>query len=78
MALIRKTFYFLFAVFFILVQLPSGCQAGLDFSQPFPSGEFAVFESCKFSWGKCRKECLENEKPCGNCRLNFLCCRQSI
>uniref|UniRef100_A0A2I3GHM5 Beta-defensin n=1 Tax=Nomascus leucogenys TaxID=61853 RepID=A0A2I3GHM5_NOMLE len=62
--IIVKTFYFLFAVFFILVQLPSG--------------EFAVCESCKLRRGKCRKECLENEKPDGNCRLNFLCCRQRI
>ncbi|XP_012312782.1 beta-defensin 105A [Aotus nancymaae] len=78
MVLIRKMFYFVFAVFFILAQRPSGSQAGLDFSQPFSSGEFAVCESCKLGRGKCRKECLESEKAVGSCRLNFLCCRRRI
>uniref|UniRef100_F7AB49 Beta-defensin n=1 Tax=Callithrix jacchus TaxID=9483 RepID=F7AB49_CALJA len=76
MALMRKMFYFVFAVFFILAQRPSGSQAGLDFSQS--SGEFAVCESCKLGWGKCGKGCLESEKAVGSCGLNSLCCPQRI
>uniref|UniRef100_A0A8I5NHT5 Beta-defensin n=1 Tax=Papio anubis TaxID=9555 RepID=A0A8I5NHT5_PAPAN len=65
----------IFKMYFVL---NLGCQAGLEFSEPFPSGRFAVCESCKLGRGKCRKECLENEKPDGSCRLNFLCCRQRV
>ncbi|XP_011890928.1 PREDICTED: beta-defensin 105A isoform X2 [Cercocebus atys] len=50
MALIRKTFYFVFAVFFILVQQPPGCQAGLEFSEPFPSDISWKAPSAAVSW----------------------------
>ncbi|XP_045391582.1 beta-defensin 105 isoform X6 [Lemur catta] len=38
MALSRKTLYFVFAFFFTLAQLPSGCQAGMDYPYSFPGG----------------------------------------
>ncbi|KAL2761584.1 beta-defensin 105 [Daubentonia madagascariensis] len=78
MALSRKMFYFVFALFFILAQLLSGCQAGIDYSQSFPGGEFAVCEPCRLGRGKCRKMCLEDERIEGNCRLNFFCCQKRI
>ncbi|XP_069903201.1 uncharacterized protein [Oryctolagus cuniculus] len=53
-------------------------QAGLDYSQSFPGGEFAVCEPCRLGRGKCRKVCLENEKISGNCKLNYFCCRHRI
>uniref|UniRef100_I3M5U9 Beta-defensin n=1 Tax=Ictidomys tridecemlineatus TaxID=43179 RepID=I3M5U9_ICTTR len=64
MAPCRKMFYFVIALFFVLAQ--------------FPSGEFAVCETCRLGRGKCRKICLESEKIYGNCRLNFFCCRPKI
>ncbi|XP_045391577.1 beta-defensin 105 isoform X2 [Lemur catta] len=39
MALSRKTLYFVFAFFFTLAQLPSGCQAGMDYPYSFPGGQ---------------------------------------
>ncbi|XP_062055284.1 beta-defensin 105-like [Lepus europaeus] len=78
MALSRKTFYFVFVLLFILAQLTSEGQAGLDYSQSFPGGEFAVCEPCRLGRGKCRKVCLENEKISGNCKLNYFCCRHRI
>ncbi|XP_037668716.1 beta-defensin 105 [Choloepus didactylus] len=73
-----KIFYFIFAFFFILNQLPSGCKAGFDYSQPLPGGESAVCEPCKLGRGKCRRICLENEKTVGNCKGNFYCCRRKV
>ncbi|CAH6787109.1 beta-defensin 12 [Phodopus roborovskii] len=78
MALNREVFYFGFALFFIAVQLPSGSWAGLEYSQSFPGGEFAVCETCRLGRGKCRRVCLDNEKIAGKCKLNFFCCRERI
>ncbi|XP_020006992.1 beta-defensin 12-like [Castor canadensis] len=78
MATCKKIFYFVFALFFILAQLPSGCKAGLEYSQSFPGGEFAVCETCRLGRGKCRKVCMEEEKVDGYCKLNFFCCRQRV
>ncbi|XP_054421825.1 beta-defensin 12-like [Pteronotus mesoamericanus] len=55
-----------------------GCLAGLDYSWPFPGGEFAACEACKLGRGKCRRTCLEDEKVVGSCKLNFFCCRRRI
>nr|XP_055190775.1 beta-defensin 105A-like [Nyctereutes procyonoides] len=54
------------------------CQAGLDYSQPFPGGDFAVCEPCWLGRGKCRRICTEDEKVVGNCKMNFFCCRRRI
>ncbi|XP_045391585.1 beta-defensin 105 isoform X9 [Lemur catta] len=78
MALSRKTLYFVFAFFFTLAQLPSGCQAGMDYPYSFPGGEFAVCEPCRLGRGKCRKMCLEDERIKGRCKLNFFCCQKRI
>nr|XP_004672998.2 beta-defensin 12-like [Jaculus jaculus] len=78
MAPSRKPFYFGLALFFILAQLLSGCLAGLEHSQSFPGGEFAVCETCRLGRGKCRKECKQDEKIAGNCKLNFFCCRLKV
>ncbi|XP_008587621.1 PREDICTED: beta-defensin 105-like [Galeopterus variegatus] len=78
MALSRKMFYFILALFFILAELPTVCQAGLDYSQSFPAGEFAVCEPCKLGRGKCRKVCMEDEKIDGRCKLNRFCCRRRV
>ncbi|XP_012981842.1 beta-defensin 12 [Mesocricetus auratus] len=78
MALSREMFYFGFALFFIAVQWPSGSWAGLEYSQSFPGGEFAVCETCRLGRGKCRKVCLDSEKIAGKCKLNFFCCRERI
>ncbi|XP_023592530.1 beta-defensin 12-like [Trichechus manatus latirostris] len=74
----RKILYFLFAFFFILDQLPSGCKAGLDYAQLFPGGELSVCEPCRLGRGKCRKMCLETEKIAGYCKVNFFCCQERI
>ncbi|XP_023364860.1 beta-defensin 105-like [Otolemur garnettii] len=78
MALSRKMFYFVFTLSFILVQLLSECRAGIDYSQPFPGGGFAVCEPCRLGRGKCRKMCLEDEKVEGSCKLNFFCCQKRL
>ncbi|XP_021075593.1 beta-defensin 12-like [Mus pahari] len=78
MALCREVFYFGFALFFVVAELPSGSWAGLEYSQSFPGGEFAVCETCRLGWGKCRRTCTENEKIAGRCKLNFFCCRERI
>ncbi|XP_032324379.1 beta-defensin 105 [Camelus ferus] len=78
MAPSRKMFYFVFAFFLILAQFPPGCQAGLEYVQPFPAGEFAVCEPCRLGRGKCRKMCTEEEKVVGSCKLNFVCCRRRM
>ncbi|XP_036919291.1 beta-defensin 12-like [Sturnira hondurensis] len=78
MALSRKLLYFVFVFFFILAQCPSGCWAGLEYSQPFPGGEFASCESCRLGRGKCRQTCKEDEKVVGSCTLNYFCCRLRI
>nr|XP_025873737.1 beta-defensin 12-like [Vulpes vulpes] len=54
------------------------CQAGLEYSQPFPGGDFAVCEPCWLGRGKCRRICTEDEKVVGNCKMNFFCCRRRI
>ncbi|KAM8933011.1 beta-defensin 105A-like [Lycaon pictus] len=78
MTLSRKMSCFFFAFFFILAQFLSGCQAGLEYSQPFPGGDFAVCEPCWLGRGKCRRICTEDEKVVGNCKMNFFCCRRRI
>ncbi|XP_016074616.1 PREDICTED: beta-defensin 105-like [Miniopterus natalensis] len=78
MAPSRKMVYFVFVFVFILAQGPSGCQAGLEHSQPFPGGEFSACEQCKLGRGKCRRVCTEDEKVVGNCKLNFLCCQRRV
>ncbi|XP_070259808.1 beta-defensin 12-like [Myotis yumanensis] len=78
MAPSRKMLCFVFVFFFILAQCPSGSRAGLEYSQPFPGGEFAACESCRLGRGKCRKMCTEDEKVVGSCKLNFFCCRRRI
>ncbi|XP_010620864.1 beta-defensin 105 [Fukomys damarensis] len=78
MAPSRKMFYFVFILFFIVAQLLSGCQAGLDYSPSFPAGEHSACDTCRLGRGKCRRMCLEHEKVEGNCMLNFFCCRERI
>uniref|UniRef100_A0A8C2W1I4 Beta-defensin n=2 Tax=Chinchilla lanigera TaxID=34839 RepID=A0A8C2W1I4_CHILA len=78
MAPSRKIVYFVFTLFFILAQLPSGCRAGLDYAPLFPAGEGSVCETCRLGRGKCRRACLENEKVEGNCMLNLFCCRERL
>ncbi|KAF3825608.1 hypothetical protein GH733_005590, partial [Mirounga leonina] len=78
MTLSRKMSYFVFAFFFILAQFLSGCQAGLEYSEPLPGGEFAACEPCRLGRGKCRRICTEDEKVVGNCKMNFFCCRRKI
>uniref|UniRef100_A0A8C6N0X8 Uncharacterized protein n=1 Tax=Mus spicilegus TaxID=10103 RepID=A0A8C6N0X8_MUSSI len=70
-ALSREVFYFVFALFFIVVEWPSGSWAGLEYSQSFPGGEIAVCETCRLGWGKCRRTCIDSEKIAGWCKLNF-------
>ncbi|XP_034375741.1 beta-defensin 12-like [Arvicanthis niloticus] len=77
MALSREMFYFGFALFFIVVELPSGSWAGLEYSQLFPGGEFAVCETCRLGQGKCRRTCMDSEKIAGKYKLNF-CCQERI
>uniref|UniRef100_A0A8D1UI02 Beta-defensin n=1 Tax=Sus scrofa TaxID=9823 RepID=A0A8D1UI02_PIG len=55
-----------------------GCQAGLEYAQPLPAGDFAPCEPCWLGRGKCRKMCTEDEKVVGNCKVNFFCCRRRI
>ncbi|XP_014650887.1 PREDICTED: beta-defensin 12-like [Ceratotherium simum simum] len=74
----RKVFYFVFAFFFVLAQFPTGCQAGLEYHQTFPGGDFAACESCRLGRGKCRRMCAEGEKVVGSCKPNFFCCRRRI
>ncbi|XP_012879681.1 PREDICTED: beta-defensin 12-like [Dipodomys ordii] len=74
----RKTFCLILTLFSILAQMPSGCEAGLEYSQSFPGGEFAVCETCRLGRGKCRKSCMEDETVVGNCKLNIFCCRRRI
>ncbi|XP_032960718.1 beta-defensin 105-like [Rhinolophus ferrumequinum] len=74
----RKMLYFVFFFFFILAQLPSGCQAGLQNSQPCQEGEFAACQPCRLGRGKCKRICAENEKVFGMCELNFFCCRRRL
>uniref|UniRef100_A0A8C0KID8 Beta-defensin n=1 Tax=Canis lupus dingo TaxID=286419 RepID=A0A8C0KID8_CANLU len=64
MTLSRKMSCFFFAFFFILAQFLSGCQAGLEYSQPFPGGKlnpspiistfrtpsWSVFAVCEPCW----------------------------
>ncbi|XP_027621244.1 beta-defensin 105-like isoform X2 [Tupaia chinensis] len=50
-----RKMYFAFALF-ILAQLPSECQAGLEYSESFPGGEFAVCEPCRLG-----REALMNQ-----------------
>ncbi|CAN0469579.1 unnamed protein product [Rangifer tarandus platyrhynchus] len=78
MALSRKVFYFVLAFFFMLAQFPSGCQAGLQYSQPLSAGDMSPCEPCWLGRGKCRKMCNEDEKIVGNCKVNFFCCRRRI
>ncbi|XP_057553740.1 beta-defensin 105-like [Hippopotamus amphibius kiboko] len=78
MVLSRMMFYFVVAFFFILAQFPTGCQAGLEYSQPFPAGDFAPCEPCRLGRGKCRKMCAEDEKIVGTCKVNFVCCRRRV
>ncbi|XP_036106334.1 beta-defensin 105 [Molossus molossus] len=73
-----KMLYFVLVLFFLLTQCPSGCQAGLEYSQPFPGGDFAACESCMLGRGKCRRVCTEDEKAVGGCKLNFFCCRRRV
>uniref|UniRef100_A0A8C6WDQ2 Uncharacterized protein n=1 Tax=Nannospalax galili TaxID=1026970 RepID=A0A8C6WDQ2_NANGA len=54
----REMLYFGFALLLILAHLPSGCWAGLEYSQPFPGGDFAVCEPCRLGRGKCRRVCM--------------------
>ncbi|KAM9670351.1 beta-defensin 105-like [Dama dama] len=74
----RKVFYFVLAFFFMLAQFPSGCQAGLQYSQPLSAGDTSPCEPCWLGRGRCRKMCKENEKIVGNCKVNFFCCRRRI
>ncbi|XP_039733290.1 beta-defensin 105-like [Pteropus medius] len=74
----RKLLYFVFVFFFILARFPSGCQAGLEYSEPFAGGELAACETCRLGRGKCRRRCPEEEKMVGSCKLNFVCCRRRI
>ncbi|EHB10474.1 Beta-defensin 105, partial [Heterocephalus glaber] len=74
----RKMFYFVFILFFIVAQLQSGCQAGLDYAPSFPAGEQGACKTCRLGRGKCRRMCLENEKVEGNYGLSFFCCRERI
>ncbi|XP_069428928.1 beta-defensin 105-like [Ovis canadensis] len=74
----RKMFYFVLAFFFMLAQFPSGCQAGLQYSQPLSAGDTSPCEPCWLGRGKCRKICAEDEKIVGNCKVNFFCCRRRI
>ncbi|XP_055272216.1 beta-defensin 105-like [Moschus berezovskii] len=78
MAPSRKMFYFVLAFLFMLAQFPSGCQAGLQYSQPLSAGDMSPCEPCWLGRGKCRKICAENEKIVGNCKVNFFCCRRRI
>ncbi|XP_026642692.1 beta-defensin 12-like [Microtus ochrogaster] len=78
MAPSRAMFSFVCALFFSVALLPSGSRAGLEYSQSFPGGEFAVCETCWLGRGKCRTVCLESEKIAGRCKLNFFCCRERI
>ncbi|XDB65319.1 PREDICTED: beta-defensin 105-like [Capra hircus] len=92
MASSRKMFYFVLAFFFMLAQFPSGCQAGLQYSQPLSAessgrssqqlflgaGDTSPCEPCWLGRGKCRKICAEDEKIVGNCKVNFFCCRRRI
>ncbi|XP_016041085.1 beta-defensin 105-like [Erinaceus europaeus] len=78
MALSRKAVSLVFAFLFILAQFPLGGQAGLEYSQPFPGGEFVACKPCRLGRGRCRRYCHEDEKADGNCRLNFFCCRPRI
>ncbi|XP_055969880.1 beta-defensin 105A-like [Sorex fumeus] len=62
------------ACYFLLAQLPAGCQAGFENNRLFLTGDFAPCEPCRLGRGKCRKECRENEIVMGNCKLSFFCC----
>ncbi|XP_015999283.1 beta-defensin 105-like [Rousettus aegyptiacus] len=73
-----KKLCFVFIFFFILAQFPSGCQAGLEHSEPFPGGEFATCDTCRLGRGRCRRTCWETETMAGSCKPNFVCCRRRI
>ncbi|XP_072487854.1 beta-defensin 105A-like [Notamacropus eugenii] len=73
-----KIFFLFFAIICILIQIPSGCKAGLEEHYPAIGGEHRICATCRLGRGKCRRKCKPDETVSGTCKRNMLCCRTRI